>query len=57
MTIKIRATAQTHPGMVLKNNEDAYLIDDELGFYANVLELFLDLLRLLQGHQSVGVAM
>jgi serine/threonine protein phosphatase PrpC len=34
MTIKIRATAQTHPGMVLKNNEDAYLVDDELGFYA-----------------------
>src|SRR5271155_2474660 len=34
MTIKIRATAQTHPGMVLKNNEDAYLVDNDLGFYA-----------------------
>jgi serine/threonine protein phosphatase PrpC len=34
MTLKIRAAAQTHPGMVRKQNDDAYLVDDDLGFYA-----------------------
>ncbi|MGO8995192.1 MAG: cyclic nucleotide-binding domain-containing protein [Polyangiaceae bacterium] len=34
MTIKIRAAAQTHAGMVRKQNEDAYLADDDLGLYA-----------------------
>ncbi len=34
MAILIRATAQTHPGMVRKNNEDAFLVDDALGLYA-----------------------
>jgi serine/threonine protein phosphatase PrpC len=34
MTIKVRATAHTHVGMVHKQNDDAYLVDDELGFYA-----------------------
>ena len=34
MTITIRATAQTHPGMARKQNEDAFLVDDALGFYA-----------------------
>ena len=34
MTIHIRATAQTHAGMVRKHNEDAFLVDDALGFYA-----------------------
>ena len=34
MSIKIRATAQTHAGMVRKQNEDAFLVDDALGLYA-----------------------
>jgi serine/threonine protein phosphatase PrpC len=34
MTIKIRTAAQTHVGMVRKRNEDAYLADDDFGFYA-----------------------
>ena len=34
MTIKIQAAAQTHAGMVRRENDDAYLVDDDLGFYA-----------------------
>jgi serine/threonine protein phosphatase PrpC len=34
MTIKIRAAALTHAGMVRKENDDAFLVDDDLGFYA-----------------------
>jgi serine/threonine protein phosphatase PrpC len=34
MTIKIRAAAQTHAGVVRPTNEDAQLVDEALGFYA-----------------------
>jgi serine/threonine protein phosphatase PrpC len=34
MTIKIRGAGHTHVGLVHKQNDDAYLLDDEIGFYA-----------------------